>query len=104
MEESMEAITKEKFVEDLTTVGHDVQDLVKATANRTDERITAARSRVQAILRNTHARLTDGTKQATARARAAARTANHYVHDNPWQVLGVVAGLGLLSGYLLGRR
>jgi ElaB/YqjD/DUF883 family membrane-anchored ribosome-binding protein len=104
MEESMEAITKEKLVEDLKTVGHDVEDLVKATANRTDERITAARSRAQATLRNTHARLTDGTNAVTARARAAARATDQYVHDNPWQVLGVVAGFGFLSGYLLSRR
>ena len=74
----MEAITKEKFVEDLKTVGHDVEDLVKARANRTDERITAARSRAVAILRNTHARLTNGTNEVT--------------------------GFGFLSGYLLGRR
>ena len=43
----MEAITKEKLVEDLKTVGHDVEDLVKATANRTDERRELAPPRVR---------------------------------------------------------
>jgi ElaB/YqjD/DUF883 family membrane-anchored ribosome-binding protein len=100
----MEAITKDKLVEDLKTVGHDVEGLVKATANRADERITAARSRGQAILGNTHARLTVGANEVTARARAAARATDQYVHDNPWPVLGAAAAFGFLSGYLLGRR
>jgi len=55
-------------------------------------------------LRNTHARLTDGTNEVTARARAAARATDQYVHDNPWPVLGAAAAFGFLSGYLLGRR
>jgi ElaB/YqjD/DUF883 family membrane-anchored ribosome-binding protein len=38
------------------------------------------------------------------RARAAMRATDEYVHDNPWQALGVAAGVGFLLGYLIGRR
>ena len=31
-------------------------------------------------------------------------TADEYVRDNPWQAVGVAAGIGLVIGLLVGRR
>ena len=39
----------------------------------------------------------DTTKQA-------ARVADDYVHDKPWQAIGIAAGVGLIIGLLIGRR
>jgi hypothetical protein len=39
----LEAITKEKLIEDLKVVASDVVELLKATANQTGEKIAAAR-------------------------------------------------------------
>ena len=33
-----------------------------------------------------------------------ARDASRYVRDNPWQSIGIAAGVGLLLGLLIGRR
>ncbi len=41
--------------------------------------------------------LTDGAKQYAA-------TANGYVRDNPWQVIGMAAAAGVLLGVLFARR
>jgi ElaB/YqjD/DUF883 family membrane-anchored ribosome-binding protein len=32
------------------------------------------------------------------------RTTDLYVRDNPWQAVGIAAGLGLIVGLLLRRR
>jgi ElaB/YqjD/DUF883 family membrane-anchored ribosome-binding protein len=42
-------------------------------------------------------------ERATEGARRAARTANDYVEENPWQILGAVALVALAVGILLGR-
>ena len=34
----------------------------------------------------------------------AADVTDKYVHDNPWQAIGVAAGVGFLLGLLIGRR
>ena len=38
------------------------------------------------------------------KAKAAGHAADDYVHDHPWQSVGVAAGVGLLLGMLLSRR
>jgi ElaB/YqjD/DUF883 family membrane-anchored ribosome-binding protein len=45
--------------------------------------------------------LMDATRRASKRAAAAT---DEYVHENPWTVIGVAAGLGLVIGVLLGQR
>ena len=37
-------------------------------------------------------------------AREAAHTANNYAHDEPWHVAGGALAVGVLLGFLLGRR
>jgi ElaB/YqjD/DUF883 family membrane-anchored ribosome-binding protein len=37
------------------------------------------------------------------RTKEAARTTDRYVHENPWTVIGVAAGVGLVIGLLLYR-
>ena len=38
------------------------------------------------------------------RTKAAVKATDGYVHENPWQSIGVGAGLGLLVGFLISRR
>jgi ElaB/YqjD/DUF883 family membrane-anchored ribosome-binding protein len=49
-------------------------------------------------------RWADASDEAAAKARAGAGAAEDYVRDNPWQAVGIAAGLGLLIGLLIGRR
>lgn len=37
------------------------------------------------------------------KTKAAAQTTDAYVHENPWKVIGLAAGLGLVIGLLLGN-
>ena len=50
------------------------------------------------------ARLAEVNASAVEKVKVAARTADDYVHDNPWQSIGVAAALGLALGVLISRR
>jgi ElaB/YqjD/DUF883 family membrane-anchored ribosome-binding protein len=50
------------------------------------------------------AALADMQAMLAERTRECARTADSYVRDNPWQAVGIAAGLGLVIGLLLRRR
>lgn len=104
----MEAVTKEKLMKDLKVVAQDVEELLKATASQTGEKIAAARARAEESLRGAQKHLLEASDEAAARARdaagAAADVADEYVRDNPWQAIGIAAGVAFLIGYLIGRR
>jgi len=38
------------------------------------------------------------------KTKAAARTTDEYVHDNPWTSIAIVGGIGVIIGWLLARR
>ena len=103
-EDQLDTVTKEKLIEDLKVLAQDVEELLKATANQTGERIAAARAHAEESLRSARLRWADATDEAAAKARAAAGAAGDYVRDNPWQAVGIAAGVGLLIALLIGRR
>jgi ElaB/YqjD/DUF883 family membrane-anchored ribosome-binding protein len=103
-EDQLDAVTKEKLMEDLKVVAQDVEELLRATANQTGERVAAARARAEESLRSAQMRWSEARDDAAARARAAADAADGYVRDNPWQAIGIAAGLSFVIGLLIGRR
>jgi ElaB/YqjD/DUF883 family membrane-anchored ribosome-binding protein len=50
------------------------------------------------------AALADFQAFVTERTRECARTTDEYVRTNPWQAIGIAAGLGLIVGLLIRRR
>ena len=100
----MDATTKDKLIDDQRVLARDVEELLKATARQTGERITEARTRAEESLRTARARLDEASEELTQRTRQAARVADDYVHEHPWQTLATAAGLAFLLGYLVGRR
>lgn len=98
----------ERLREDFRLVLSDAEELLKATAEQGGERASAARARIEASLRSARDRLEEAGHAAAARARRAAHDTDRYVHMNPWPSIGVAAGVatgvGLLIGYIMGRR
>lgn len=97
-------VTTDKLVEDLKVVMRDAEALIKATSAQTGEKIQEVRARAEESLRQARTRLTTIEDDAMKRAREVAEATEVYVKENPWQSLGVAAGVGLLVGLLLSRR
>jgi len=100
----MEAASTQKLKQDLQVVVADAEELLKATASQTGERIEKVRARAEESLRAARARLADTTAALDHSARAAARDVDDQVHRHPWATAGIAAGVGLLVGLLIGRR
>jgi len=97
-------VTTDKLIDELHVVVRDAEELLKATAAQTGEKIQDARARTEESLRKVKARLGDIEVQALKRARALAGEAEDYVQTNPWQAIGAAAGIGLVLGLLISRR
>ena len=88
--------TKEKLVEDLMTLVHDAEELVKATG-------TGLADKSKAELTNALARLKSRCQHLQQTAISGARTADRVIRDHPYQSIGVAFGMGMVVGTLLNR-
>ncbi len=98
------SVPKEKLMEDLRLVMTDAEDLLRATANQAGEGAAAARARVQKSLQSVRERMTDAETAVVDRTKEAAKGADHYVHEHPWQAIGISACMGAIIGMLIARR
>ncbi len=76
----------------------------KRDLDPTGEKIQEVRARAEESLRQAKERLSAIEEEALRRAREVADAADEYVRENPWQSVGIAAGIGLVVGLLLARR
>jgi ElaB/YqjD/DUF883 family membrane-anchored ribosome-binding protein len=95
---------KERVIKDFKAVVMDTEELLKATANQTGERIAAARARMEESLAATKKQLVDLEENMVEKTKAAARATDQMVHENPWQSVGIAAAVGFVLGMLIQRR
>lgn len=87
----------ERVVGDVKILAADIEELVKATATQSGEKIAEARVRVQQALAT-------AKDTVVVRGADAARVTDRYVHENAWKAVGISAGIAFLVGLLIGRR
>ena len=97
-------VSKEKLVADLKVVVADAEELLRATASQAGEKVSAARERIQASLATAKVKLADAERVLREKTKQAAKVTDDYVHENPWQAVGIAAMAGLVLGILISRR
>lgn len=104
MAEQVSQVSAAQLIDDLTAVIRDAESLLRATAAQTGDRVEEIRARAEESVRQAKERLAEVEGQALERARELAGDADQYVRGNPWQAVGIAAGIGLLLGVLMTRR
>ena len=95
---------QDKLISSLKGSLNDAEELLREAANATGDRADELRAQALKSLRHTREALNDAQDEVLAQGRRVARATDHYVHDNPWQAIGVAGLVGLLVGVLLTRR
>jgi len=96
--------SRDKMVDQFSTVLSEAEDMLKRAANETGDRAKDLRAQVEAKLLAAKLQLQEIQGVAADRAKEAARVTDDYVHDHPWQVIGIAAGIGFIAGLLMNRR
>lgn len=82
----------------------DVEDLVKKVANVDDAEISRIRSKVEHTLAEAKSAAGAGIAAVRGRAEDATEATDEYVHENPWAAIGIAAAVGVIIGFVAGRR
>jgi ElaB/YqjD/DUF883 family membrane-anchored ribosome-binding protein len=96
--------TQEKLATDLKAVVTSAEELLKVTADQAGEGYANARKKVERTLRVAKDELADIEYNAVKQAKHAARVTDEYVHDKPWQAIGMGATVGVIVGMLIRRH
>jgi ElaB/YqjD/DUF883 family membrane-anchored ribosome-binding protein len=99
-----EQVTVDKLMDDLRTVIHDAEALLKATSAQTGEKLGEVRARAEESLRQARTRLAEAQQTVTQHAHELTAATDQYVRENPWRAVGIAAGVGVLIGLLLRRH
>ncbi len=100
----VERIPVDQLIDDLTAVIRDAENLLRATAAQTGDKVEEIRARAEESVRAAKERLAGIEDEALKHARVLAGEADEYVRGNPWQAVGIAAGIGLVLGVLMTRR
>ena len=82
----------------------DMEDLIKASTSLTGDDFARAKANVYARVATARVFLEEIPGEISDRARNTVKVADGYVREQPWQAVGITAAVGLLIGFLLGRR
>ena len=89
---------------DIQNVVSDTQELLKTMENEGGSQFNAARERAISTIDSARKTLGELQKNVQDSARAAVKTTDGYVRDNPWQAVGISAAIGAVVGLLVSRR
>jgi ElaB/YqjD/DUF883 family membrane-anchored ribosome-binding protein len=88
----------------INTFIENVQELTDALKNVDTPEIARVKAKVKIALAAAKSALSDGAAQVRSQAMQATKTTDTYVRDNPWQIVGVAALIGIAVGILATRR
>jgi len=86
-------------VEELKVLLAEAERALSNVGDATTDEVQALRQRLRSILADGQATL----KNVTVAARRQAAHADEIIRENPYQTIGIAAGVGLLAGYLISR-
>lgn len=93
-----------EFIESVKESLDDAEKLLREAADTTGDKAAELRESAMKSLRRTREALYDTQDALLNQGRKAARATDDYVHDNPWQAIGLAGVAGLLVGMLVCRR
>ena len=94
----------ESLIGEFKSLMADAEALIKATADHPSEAISSIRNKAMETLAGAKESLSGVEGKLVDKAKVVAEGADDFVHRNPWEAVGVAAGLGLLIGLFIRRR
>lgn len=93
----------ERIAADFQALLADTEGLLRAVSAASGEATETARAQIQKRVDSLRRTLEDGQHSALGHARNAAASADRYVRDNPWPIIGAALAAGVILGVLTRR-
>lgn len=95
---------KNDFLKDFNAVVNEGEQLLKSVVDEGGDKANVLRAKMESNLKAAKEKLLQIEESAIETTKTAARATDNYVHENPWRVIGLSAGIGVVIGLLLNRH
>ncbi|WP_039058757.1 stress response protein ElaB [Enterobacter sp. Bisph1] len=90
--------------DDLTLLSETLEEILRSSGDPADQKYIELKARAEQALNDVKHRVSSASDTYYYRAKKAVYLADDYVHEKPWQGIGVGAAVGMVLGLLLARR
>lgn len=90
--------------DDIALLTQTLEEVLKSSGDPADQKYIELKSKAEQALHDVKSRVSQASDSYYYRAKNAVYRADDYVHDKPWQGIGIGATAGLILGLLLARR
>ena len=94
----------DQLINEFKSLVADAEALIKATQDHPGETIGNLRNKALETISDAKEQISSLEGDLVDKAKVVAAGADDFVHRNPWEAIGVAAGLGLLIGLFIRRR
>ena len=102
MSHSSSDAMKQKLLGDFNAVMTQADQLLKLVTDEGGDKANALRAKLEQHLHAAKERLRSLEDAVMEKTKATARATDEYVHENPWQTVGIAAGLSAVLGVVIG--
>lgn len=99
-----DVMNRKKLANDVKAVISDTEELLRATAGQTGEKIEQIREKVGKTFNEFKDNFVNFEQDEVEKIKDAAKATDQYVRENPWLSIGIAAGAGLIIGWLIRRK
>lgn len=99
----MNDVTTQRLISDVKVLIDDAEELLRATADQTGERIVELRQRLQRKIEEGRNALVAQENEWRQKAEQVRARSENYLRENIWTTVAMAAGIGMLLGLLLRR-
>ncbi|WP_368541780.1 stress response protein ElaB [Enterobacter soli] len=90
--------------DDLALLSDTLEEVLRSSGDPADQKYIELKERAEQALRDVQSRISQASDTYYYRAKRAVYRTDDYVHEKPWQGIGIGAAAGLVLGLLLARR
>ena len=98
------ASSADQLIGEFKSLMADAEALIKATEDHPGETISSIRNKALETIAGAKENLSNLEGTLAEKAKMVSEGADDFVHRNPWEAVGVAAGLGLLIGLFIRRH
>lgn len=96
--------TQQALLNDLKKAVDEAEAMLKDVADKGEEETEEIKEKVNKVFKKAMESFSDAQETAREQSREVVQKTQEYVHENPWQTIGIAGVAGLLLGVLISRR